>query len=57
MRRIGAEAVWTSDDTKKAILFSMVPGALALTAFATFNNDKEMDKWWKVTFISDTKKC
>lgn len=44
------EPVWTSEDTRNAILASMVPGATAFTAFAVFANDREVVDWWTVSF-------
>uniref|UniRef100_A0A914SH54 Uncharacterized protein n=1 Tax=Parascaris equorum TaxID=6256 RepID=A0A914SH54_PAREQ len=36
--------VWTSEDTKKAILATVVPGGAALVAFGAFVNDRDMKK-------------
>lgn len=37
---------WTTQDTKNALLATLIPGGAALTAFATFLNDKESVNWW-----------
>ncbi|VDD88641.1 unnamed protein product [Enterobius vermicularis] len=39
--------MWTSEDTKKAILFSCIPGGIALTGFAALARDKSIVDFWK----------
>ncbi|VIO97423.1 TspO/MBR family protein [Brugia malayi] len=46
MRRFGIEPIWTSEDTRNAILASLIPGATAFTAFAVFANDRNVVDWW-----------
>ncbi|VDM42466.1 unnamed protein product [Toxocara canis] len=38
--------VWTSDDSKKALLATAVPGGAAMTAFLAFVNDRDVVDWW-----------
>lgn len=42
-----SRAMWTCDDTKKAILFSLVPGGVALAALNALANDKNTLEFWK----------
>lgn len=37
---------WTSDDTKHAILASLVPGALTLYTSMSISNDQDIIDWW-----------
>lgn len=46
MRRFGAEAIWTSEDTRNAILASLVPASSAVAAFAVFAQDRQIVDWW-----------
>uniref|UniRef100_A0A915PSJ5 Tudor domain-containing protein n=1 Tax=Setaria digitata TaxID=48799 RepID=A0A915PSJ5_9BILA len=46
MRRFGLEPIWTSEDTRNAILASLIPGTTAFTAFAVFANDRSVIDWW-----------
>uniref|UniRef100_A0A2K6VQR1 TspO/MBR family protein n=1 Tax=Onchocerca volvulus TaxID=6282 RepID=A0A2K6VQR1_ONCVO len=46
MRRFGMEPIWTTEDTRNAILASLIPGATAFTAFAVFANDRNVIDWW-----------
>lgn len=46
MRRFGLAPVWTSEDTRNAILASLIPGATAFTAFAVFAKDRSVVHWW-----------
>uniref|UniRef100_A0A915PNA9 TspO/MBR-related protein n=1 Tax=Setaria digitata TaxID=48799 RepID=A0A915PNA9_9BILA len=39
-------SVWTSDDTKHAILFSLVPGALSACAATSFRKERNLVEWW-----------
>ncbi|KHN84866.1 Translocator protein [Toxocara canis] len=41
--------VWTSDDSKKALLATAVPGGAAMTAFLAFVNDRDVVDWWTKT--------
>ncbi|VDM14394.1 unnamed protein product [Wuchereria bancrofti] len=38
-------SIWTSNDTKRAILFSLVPGALSLYANVSFRKEKNLSTW------------
>ncbi|CAJ0575321.1 unnamed protein product, partial [Mesorhabditis spiculigera] len=38
---------WTTQDTRNAILSTLVPGGAAALAFATFAKDVETVKWWE----------
>uniref|UniRef100_A0A0N5ALD5 Mitochondrial pyruvate carrier n=1 Tax=Syphacia muris TaxID=451379 RepID=A0A0N5ALD5_9BILA len=42
-----ARAVWTCDDTRKSILFSLVPGSILLTSFGYFYKNKEICDFFK----------
>ncbi|CAG9538831.1 unnamed protein product [Cercopithifilaria johnstoni] len=42
----GDVILWTSEDTKRAVLFSLVPGSLALCAIASFSKEKNLVHWW-----------
>lgn len=53
MRRFGLEPIWTSEDTRNAILASLIPGTTAFTAFAVFANDRSVVDWWTVSTIFD----
>uniref|UniRef100_A0A9J2P4A8 TspO/MBR family protein n=1 Tax=Ascaris lumbricoides TaxID=6252 RepID=A0A9J2P4A8_ASCLU len=44
--RVYSSMVWTSEDTKKAILATVIPGGAALTAFGAFVNDRDVVDWW-----------
>ncbi|VDN27894.1 unnamed protein product [Gongylonema pulchrum] len=49
MRRFGvaaSAASWTAEDTRNAVLASLVPAGTALTAFAVFAKDREVVQWW-----------
>ncbi|MFH4977799.1 hypothetical protein AB6A40_004508 [Gnathostoma spinigerum] len=37
---------WTSSDTKKALLASLIPTGAALTSFSCFAKDKDVMEWW-----------
>jgi len=39
---------WTSEDTRNALLSTLVPGGAAVAAFGLFVNDKDTVNWWNV---------
>nr|CDQ05040.1 Bm9837, isoform a [Brugia malayi] len=39
-------SIWTSEDTKRAILFSLVPGALSLYANVSFRKEENLSGGW-----------
>ena len=39
---------WTTQDTRNALISTMVPAAVAGSAFCMFTNDSEITKWWSV---------
>lgn len=41
--------VWTSEDTRRAILFSLVPGGLSICAAALLRKEKNLIEWWSVS--------
>ncbi|VDN05579.1 unnamed protein product [Thelazia callipaeda] len=49
-KRINGEDVWLTEDTKRAIMLSIVPGALSFGAFAFFRNDKNLIIWYNRTY-------
>ncbi|KAK6730352.1 hypothetical protein RB195_007050 [Necator americanus] len=42
----GEMPFWTSQDTRNALMSTMVPGGAAVAAFAVFARDKEVVDWW-----------
>ena len=39
---------WTTQDTRNALISTMIPAAVAGSAFCMFTNDGEVTKWWSV---------
>ncbi|WKX89005.1 hypothetical protein Q1695_008563 [Nippostrongylus brasiliensis] len=37
---------WTTQDTRNALISTMIPGGAAVAAFAVFVKDKEVVDWW-----------
>lgn len=37
---------WTTQDTRNALLSTLIPGGAAVAAFAVFARDKEVVHWW-----------
>ncbi|MCP9260511.1 hypothetical protein DINM_003852 [Dirofilaria immitis] len=46
MKYTGMDSTWSSVDTKRAVLFSLVPGALSLCAATSFRKEKNLVDWW-----------
>ncbi|VBB34439.1 unnamed protein product [Acanthocheilonema viteae] len=42
-------SIWTSQDTKHAVLFSLVPGALSAFAAASFRKEKNLIELWSAS--------
>ncbi|VDK84297.1 unnamed protein product [Litomosoides sigmodontis] len=42
-------SVWTSEDTKRAFLFSLVPGGLSICAAALLRKEKNLIEWWSAS--------
>ncbi|KAJ1373143.1 hypothetical protein KIN20_035482 [Parelaphostrongylus tenuis] len=46
--------IWTSQDTRNALLSTLIPGGAAVAAFAAFAKDKEVVDYWS-TFVKKPK--
>uniref|UniRef100_A0A0R3RKK9 TspO/MBR family protein n=1 Tax=Elaeophora elaphi TaxID=1147741 RepID=A0A0R3RKK9_9BILA len=49
MKYTDINSIWTSEDTKRAVLFSLVPGALSLWVAASFRKEKNLIEWWNAS--------
>ncbi|EFO22914.2 hypothetical protein LOAG_05563 [Loa loa] len=45
-KHVSMNSIWTSSDTKRAVLFSLVPGALSSYVAASFRKEKNLFDWW-----------
>ncbi|KAK6107061.1 TspO/MBR family protein [Brugia pahangi] len=45
IKHTSMNSIWTSEDTKRAILFSLVPGALSLYANVSFRKEENLSGW------------
>ncbi|EFO22916.1 hypothetical protein LOAG_05567 [Loa loa] len=48
VKRLGSEVIWTTNDTKYSIAWSLVPCAISLNSFLSVSNNQCLTKNWEV---------